>query len=340
MQLKYQDLSKNIRSRKFSPVYLFTGTEMHIASIMEKNLISAVVPDGLEQINVMHFHDKETPIKDIIDICRQLPMMSEFRVVVLRQEMEIFQNSDPIFIDELCEYLKNPEPTTILIIYAPQPDKRKKIWKAMEKNVSIVNYEKLNRRELEKWISRRIYLSGKKTSGRVISHFIDRSMYLYNDDQNIEMIENEINKMIDYAGAEEIITMDTMMATLPESIDNHIFKMIDYAVDGRTDQALTMLRNFYLEGESPFGVFGLLAGQIRNISMVKILSDRKETASSIAKQIKRPGFVVQKMIDAGNRYGKKRIENLLVRLGDLDYQMKTGQIDPELGVELFIMNMK
>jgi len=55
--------------------------------------------------------------------------------------------------------------------------------------------------------------------------------------------------------------------------------MVDHAVRGQMGEALKMLQNFYLEGESPFGVFGLIAGQIRTMTMVRILTDRGESAA-------------------------------------------------------------
>ena len=61
---------------------------------MEKQLIQKVIPEGLNQLNVMHFKDKDFEIGEVIASCRQLPMMSEHRVVVLREETGLCHSSD------------------------------------------------------------------------------------------------------------------------------------------------------------------------------------------------------------------------------------------------------
>ncbi len=115
--MRYQELMKEMNAGIFHPVYLFSGPEQYIGAMMEKNLIKKVVAEELIQLNTMSFSDKETDIASVTAICRQLPMMSEYRVVVLREETGIAHSSDATVIENLCAYLEHPEPTTLLIIY-------------------------------------------------------------------------------------------------------------------------------------------------------------------------------------------------------------------------------
>ena len=57
--MKYQELMKQMRSGQPANIYLFTGPEEYIAKMMEKQLIQTVIPEGLNQLNVMHFKDKD-----------------------------------------------------------------------------------------------------------------------------------------------------------------------------------------------------------------------------------------------------------------------------------------
>lgn len=331
--MKYQELIKKIKAQDLNAVYLFTGPERHIAAMMEESLIQSIIPEGLEQINVMRFEDKEADIADITGICRQLPMMSPYRVVVVREETGIPHTADNTIIQNFCDYLKDPEPTTLLILYDSKPDKRKKIYKCLKQQAAIVSFDKLNQIELEKWIGRRFHQAGKKTTQRVINRFLEKTRYLTNESQNMEMVDHEIEKLTHYVGEKEMITQDDLEATLPPTIDDNIFRMIDCAVTGKMDQAMLMLKNFYLEGESPFGVFALLAGQIRTMTMVRILSERRELPSVIAKKVSRPPYVVKKMVANSHHFKMAKLYQLIMTLGDLDMAMKNGEIDPELGLE-------
>ncbi|SDX78955.1 DNA polymerase III subunit delta [Eubacterium barkeri] len=335
--MRYQDLTKEINQGNFHPVYLFTGPEQYIAAMMEKRLVEKAVPESLVQLNVMSFSEKETDVGSVVAICRQLPMMSDHRVVILREETGILQNTDAA--EELLSYIQKPEPSTVLLIYSSKPDKRKKVYKQLVKYAAVVEYHKLTQMELEKWIARRLKLGGKRTTRRVVERFIGDTLYLQNEDQNMERVDNELGKLMDYVGDAEAITLNDLEATLPKSVDENIFRMVDFAMGGNMGEALMMLENFYLSGESPFGVFGLLLSQLRTMLQVRILTDNRSTQATIAKEVGRPPFVVKKMQGAAGRFPQERLMGIMAAAAQLDVQMKTGVVEPELGVELFVLRL-
>lgn len=121
----------------------------------------------------------------------------------------------------------------------------------------------------------RLKLAGKRTSQRVVEQFVMDTLYLENDNKNMEMVDNELNKIIDYVGERDAITLEDVETVMPKSVEDNVFKMVDYAMGGNKGAALKMLNQFYLEGEGPFGVFGLLLRQIRIMLMVKLLSEKR-----------------------------------------------------------------
>ncbi|MGL6294007.1 DNA polymerase III subunit delta [Eubacterium aggregans] len=336
--MHYQDLTKEINQGNFHPVYLFTGPEQYIGAMMEKRLVEKAVPESLVQLNVMSFSEKETDVGSVVAICRQLPMMSDHRVVILREETGILQSTDA-GAEELLGYIQKPEPSTILLIYSSKPDKRKKMYKQFIKHVAVVEYNKLTQMELEKWIARRLKLGGKRTTRGVVDRFIGDTLYLQNEDQNMERVDNELGKLMDYVGDAEAITLNDLEATLPKSVDENIFRMVDFAMGGDMGEALMMLENFYLSGESPFGVFALLLSQLRTMLQVRILTDSRSTQATIAKQVGRPPFVVKKMQGTARRFTQERLMGIMAAAAQLDVQMKTGVVEPELVVELFVLRL-
>lgn len=338
--MKYQELIQDINKKIFRPVYLFTGPEQYIATMMEKRLIKAGVTQGTEQFNTMTFSDSETNIADITAICRQLPMMSEYRIVIVKEETNILHTSDATIIDALCEYLKNPEPSTCLILYDNYPDKRKKIWKTLTKTAAIVEYSKLTQPELEKWIARRLKIAGKTTKRNVVEQFIDNTLYLVKENQTIEIIDNELDKIINYIGNKEEMTLSVLNEIMPQSIDDNIFKMIDCIMENKNDAAIMMLKQFYLEGESPFSIFGLLINQLRTLLHIKILFKKRIPSSEIAKAVSRPPFIIKKMQTLLQHFTKHQLIHLINKAAKMDLNMKTGVIEPELGLTLYILNIR
>jgi len=337
--MNYKELNKAIRNKEIGPIYLFTGPEYYIGHMMEKTLMSNVMSKGLEVLNLNIFTDKNPDISEILATCETLPLMSEKRMVIIREPAQFGKISDKKEIDHFAAYLEKPSPTTLLIIYWEQPDKRKKLYKTLQKKGEIVNYEKLSSRDLESWIKRRLKLAEKTLSHKELELFIQRSLYLTNENKNMEMVDHDLNKMIDYVGDRVDITKEDILLIMPQTIEDGVFKMIDYAMAGKKGQALNMLNQFYLEGESPFGVYSLLLRQVRMLLMVKIYTQQGFPAKKVAAEMKLAPFIVNNILKNGKDYPTDNLWKLMVIGADLDAQMKKGKIDQNFGLELFLMKI-
>lgn len=337
--MNYKDLNKNVKNRIISPVYLFTGPEQYIGHMMEKTLISTEIANGLEVLNITTYNDKNIDVSEFLATCETLPMMSNKRMVIIREEAQLDKITEKKDLDRISAYLEKPCPSTLLIIYWEQPDKRKKLYKTLIKNGCLVVFEKLDVSDLQAWITRRINNAEKKISRSVLELFIQRSMYLVNEKKTMEQVDHELNSIIDYIGDRNEITKEDILLILPQSIEEGIFKMIDYAVNGEKDQALLMLNQFYMEGESPFGVFSLLLRQVRMLLMVKIYTQRGLPAKTVASEMKLAPFIVNKILKNGKNYPIDNLWELMIIGAELDAQMKLGEIDQNFALELFLMKI-
>jgi len=338
--VNYKEFNNNIKNNAVNPVYLFTGPEQYIGHMMEKTLIDMEISKGLEALNLTIYSDKNLDVSELLATCETLPMMSKKRMIVIRKEAQFDKITGKHDLERLTFYFENPCPSTLLIIYWEQPDKRKKIYKTIAKNSTVVVFEKLDAGEIQAWLTKRINNAGKKISRSVMGLFVQRSMYLVNEKKTMEMVDHELNSLIDYIGDREEITKEDILLILPQSIEDGIFKMIDYAMTGDKGQALLMLNQLYQEGESPFGVFSLLLRQIRMLLMVKIYIKKGLPPKTVASEMKVAPFIVNKILKNGKNYPIDNLWNLMIIGADLDAQMKLGEIDQNLALELFLMKIE
>lgn len=337
--MNYKELNKSLKNNEISPVYLFTGPEQYIGHMMEKTLIETEIAKGLEPLNLTTYSDKNIDVSEFLATCETLPMMSRKRIVIIREEAQLDKISDKKALDRINVYLEKPCLSTLLIIYWEQPDKRKKLYKNLIKTGSLVVFEKLDISDLQTWILRRVKNAQKQMNRAALELFIQRSMYLMNEKKTMEMVDNELNSLIDYAGDRNEITKEDVLLILPQSVEEGIFKLIDYAISGKKDQALLMLNQFYLEGESPFGIFSLLLRQIRMLLMVKIYTSRGLAVKAVAAEMKLAPFIVNKVLKNGKHYPIDNLWEVMIIGADLDAQMKLGEIDQNFALELFLMKI-
>ncbi len=337
--MNYKELNKTIKNKEIFSVYLFTGPEYYIGNMMEKNLTKKIISKGLEPLNITIFNDKISDTSEILATCETLPLMSEKRLVIIKEDIQIGKISDKKTIDQWMNYLEKPSPTTVLVIYWKQPDKRKKIYKGLLKYGTIVNFEKLDRRDLEHWINRRLKIVQKIISKSIMDLFIQRTLYLSNENKTMENVDHDLNQLIDYVGDRQEILKDDIVLIMPQSIEEGVFKMIDYGMAGKKGEAMIMLNQFYLQGESPFGVFSLLVRQIRLLLMVKLYIQKGLTPKAIAGEMKLAPFIVNKILKNGRNYPIDNLWKLMEIAAEIDCQMKTGKINQNFGLELFLMKI-
>jgi DNA polymerase-3 subunit delta len=84
----------------------------------------------------------------------------------------------------------------------------------------------------------------------------------------------------------------------------------------------------------------MCAWQMRNV--LKVADAYEEgirQAPLLAKELKLHPFVVQKLLRQIGGFPIERIKKSFALLADLDTQSKSGQIDPKLALDMFVMKV-
>ncbi|MDR1544881.1 MAG: DNA polymerase III subunit delta [Prevotellaceae bacterium] len=125
----FEQIIKDLKAKQYAPIYFLMGKEPYyidkIADYIEKKALS----DDEKDMNQTVFYGKETKIENVIMAARQLPMMADYQIVIAKEAQNLEKT-----IDKLEHYVKNPTPTTILVIcYKGKTlDKRKKYVKELD----------------------------------------------------------------------------------------------------------------------------------------------------------------------------------------------------------------
>ena len=148
---------KQIDARKPDPVYLIIGDDEAQMADLATGLGDLVEEDlrafCLER---MHATDKGVTASTIVQAAQTLPMIGDRRVVIVLRAERILKpkrkgkateageadddegGEPPSDLDALENYLKNPEPRNTLVLVATDADRQRKVYKALQKNASIV----------------------------------------------------------------------------------------------------------------------------------------------------------------------------------------------------------
>lgn len=166
----YIDIVNDVRSGKFAPIYLLMGDEDYYIDQVSQYIFEKALKPEERDFNYDLLYGPETRANDIISIARQFPMMADRRVVMVRE----FQNLQDK--DALAAYVKNPSPTTILILCHKHGklDGRRTLGTEIKKNGGVVYESKrLYDRELPSFVDKYVQRKGKTIEAAAIQMLCD-----------------------------------------------------------------------------------------------------------------------------------------------------------------------
>ena len=112
----FQLIKDEIEARQFALVYLLHGEEAFFIDQLTNLLLDKVLTEDEKDFDLVQFYSGagEFSSGDVISSCRRFPMVAEKQLVMLREVQALDKRS--FKLDDLCLYLKQPSPSTVLVI--------------------------------------------------------------------------------------------------------------------------------------------------------------------------------------------------------------------------------
>lgn len=105
----YGMIMANMRKGMFAPVYVLMGDESYYIDMIANYVADNALKPEEKDFNLSVVFGADVSAKQVVDMARRYPMMSERQVVVVKEAQDIRN------IDALETYLKNPMKTTVLV---------------------------------------------------------------------------------------------------------------------------------------------------------------------------------------------------------------------------------
>ena len=145
----------DIRSRRFAPVYLLMGDEPYYPELVCQAIIDNCLQDFEKDFNETICYGSDVTAAQIVTTARRFPMMAERQLVVVKEAQQMKG------LEDLAVYCSEPLDSTVLVIlmHKASADKRRGLYKAVQKNGIVVDSPAIRDYEIAGWISS--YYSGR-----------------------------------------------------------------------------------------------------------------------------------------------------------------------------------
>lgn len=184
--MSYEEIMKGLQNRQYKPVYFLMGEEAYFIDRITDYISANVLEESQKSFNQTVLYGRDTDIPDIINAARRFPMMSEIQVVIVKEAQTLNK------IEDLIYYVENPLMSTLLVINYKYKtlDKRKKLFKALEKKAVLFESKRLYDDKIPTWIAQALKARGKSIDPKAA---VILTEFLGND---LGRISGELEKLI------------------------------------------------------------------------------------------------------------------------------------------------
>ncbi|MFO8070194.1 MAG: DNA polymerase III subunit delta [Alkalibacterium sp.] len=325
-----------INKGKLKAVYAIIGTERMLVEEVTNALTRTVKKKQKDDMNILHFDLTDTSIDDVVFEAESFPFFGDQKL--------IFVHSSHIFTGKkitsnikhtttlLESYLNNPSDFSILVFIAPYDklDKRKKVTKALLNSSEVIDVTPAAEKETADYL--RSYL--KENDYKISKESFERLLQL--TDRNLSKAKNELDKLMVYHVDDKMITIESVNKLVSKSLEQNIFELNEKVLKKNVKESIELYQDLLHQKEDPIKILALMIGQFRLLLQVKILRKKGYQQSDIASILKIHPYRVKLALQMEKSFKQDVLSQAHHHLITADYEIKSGKVNPEMQIELFI----
>ena len=322
-----------IKAGTLKRVYLFYGPEAFIKRSAIDKLKERALAPGLEELNLTVL--SAPGAQQVIESCETMPMMSDYRVVIVRDCGLIGSGKTKDEAQDsqlLCDYLERVPETTCLIFDADATfDKRKKLSQALVKLPGAVSFEALDDVKLSQWMNQTLRPTGKRMARDACD------MLAFYSGRELTALVGELEKLAAYVKERQEITVQDVEAIATRTAECTVFAMVDALCEGRAQEAFRLLGVLLQGGEEYIYVLAMITRQYRNLMYYCEMRDRRMQRSQMARQLGVPEFALGRLARQAGKRGFEQLRECLSLCVQADYDIKRGALRDEAAVKRLML---
>ena len=314
-----KQIENDIKNSTYSTVYLFMGEEEYYIDHLTKLIQNNSLQDHERDFNLNILYGKDTSISEIISISKQYPVMSEKKLVIVKEAQELIKKDvDGNSLEDLISYVNNPLDSTILVLNFKHKslDKRKAIYKAILKNGLIFESKKLYDNQAQDWI-----ISYLKSFNFTIDK---KSSFLITEllGTDINKIANELDKLIVVKSKDKSINVNDIEKFIGISKEFNVFELRKAIGEKDFSKCMKIIDYFSKNPKSNpiVVVISLVFDFFLKLFIYHSLSDKSDRSASSVLKVN--PYFVKDYSSAARNYSMKDISSKISILRDFDLKSK------------------
>lgn len=336
-------LESNLKAGKLNNVYLLYGEERFLLDNCVKK-INKLFGETINGINYIQI-DNNNVTEIIADI--ETPAFGYPQKLIIAKDTGLFQKAkkgkavaetknakeDNKFANKLATYIDeniNMIKDSVILVFIENEAEKNDLYKEIEKVGCVCNFERQKPIDLAKRIKTICNAYKVNIDNSTLNYFIEVC------GTSLQDLINEIRKQIEYVGENGTITKQTIDLLAIKQFESIIFDLTDSLGKRNISEALQVLKNLIYAKEPIQKIFITLYNHFKKIYITKIAIREKLNIAESLNLKPNQTFLTNKYTMQSKYFKEDELRKILQEFIDLDYKVKNGAIDINIGLEAIL----
>ena len=294
--------------------------------LFQEKLKDIIISTKFENASITNYDLEEEDLYNALLDLDTYSFLTEQKVIIIKNINLLEDNQDT---KHLLKYLDNPNNDNLLILTTTKFNATKKINKELKKKTNYIKLETDLNKEIKN------ILQGYEVESGVITKLIEYS------NNNIDIIKSECDKLKQYKFDTKKITKEDVETIVIKHIGEStqiVFDLIkDIAIKDKK-RAIIKYEKLKKYNVDDIALIGLLESQLRLMIQIIMFSEKNYSNKDIAATLNIHPYRIEKTKELLRYSNKKDVCNMIKNLSNIDYKIKSGQIDNKAAIFMYIIN--
>lgn len=281
----------------------------------------------------VHDLDEES-LAMLVESLNTIPFLTSHKIVVCKFPKFLYKPDayDSKIIEAFKKYLLNPiDTTTFIILINTFKDMDQFLKQLLEKTCTLINSDKEESKDLKTNVIEILKREGYKYEEEAINELLARC------EKNSDRIEMELAKLMLYKASDHNLKLIDVKELVSKDLEDNIFDLVNAVVESDRRRAIEIYNDLMVLNEDESKIIALLINKFNEMYQTKSLLAKGYNKNDIAQIFDvKPGRAYY-MVKACQTISLERIKRNINSLLDIDYRIKSGQLDKSIALELFLL---
>ena len=311
----FDSIMHDLKQRNYLPIYYLMGEESFYIDKISDYIAENVLTPEERDFNMTVMYGTDVTGKDVVEVARRYPMMSEHQVVIVKEAQKLKG------LEPLEKYVEKPLASTILVFCHKYgvADRRKKVYSEMAKVGVVFESKKLRDRDLIPFIGKYLQARGASIdpkSEQIIADSIG---------PDLNRLTSELDKVLIALPADDKrVTPEVVERQIGVSKDFNTFELRDAIVNRNVYKANQIANYFDINPKagSFYQILPLLFNYFQNL-IIAFYCPQRGSQEAVAKwlDLKSPWAAKDYMTGMRNYSGMKTLR-IISKIREIDAKSK------------------